>query len=401
MTKLSNICWLLLLLPLMGCDKNNISDLQADTFVKYYNTFPVLSGADVKQVNGKGYALLGTAETFTSGTQICLIRTDEFGNMIGDSARYYGRSADDRAYCLKVMDDGGFAMLGSSKNPVTDLLEAYFIRTNSIGDTLWTRTIGRTNNLEGLYFIVGNDGSFIITGYVERGTGIIDKQIWLFALDADGNNLWPSFRTFGGDKDDEGRHLDILPDGKLAITGVTKSYPAGTPVSHAFLLITNSIGGTVAFFPIASTADEEGNCIRVIEDGSYLILGTTNNVSSGTGKDVFLKNVELLPGDLQANWEQTFESSGNDSGNRLLLEGNMIYSLCTRADAGNNTHISVIITGLNGNNSKFSNYGQGTQLTGNAFEKTADNGFIIIGTNRHTQNDISLALFKTNSDTSL
>ena len=380
---------LILALSSFACDKQDISEIQAAEFIKYYKNYPEFTAADVTQT-GSGYALLGTAKTYNSGTQICLIRTDDYGNSI-DSARYYGRSLDDQAYCLQVMDDGGFAILGSSKNPATTNFEVFFIRTDSEGDTLWSRTIGESGNVEAKHCERDSQGSFFMAGYVET----IDKskEVWLFALDKDGNNLWPGTKKYGGEKNDEGHHLQILQNGDLVITGRTNSKPNGTLFYHAFILKTNKDGGLNDFNPITSLNDEEGSCIRALDNSNFLILGTSKGTA---GSDISLKGVSS--DGLVTEWEKTFSGSGNDIGHSMLADGNSIHILGTMGTTGTYTAISLITTDASGNQTQRSDYGLGSQLSASAFEHTSDGGFIILGTNNYSENNISVALIKIGPD---
>ena len=108
--------WLVLL---ASCDKMDISPAQAESFIKFYNTFPVFTGADAKEIPGQGYVMVGTVVSNTQGKQICLIRTDRYGNSI-DSARYFGGPLDDQAYRVVVLEDHGLAILGSTVDTTTE-----------------------------------------------------------------------------------------------------------------------------------------------------------------------------------------------------------------------------------------------------------------------------------------
>ena len=65
-----------------------------------------------------------------------------------------------------------------------------------------------------------------MTGYTLNFVSPFDKEVWLFAIDENGEDLWPSQRIYGGARDEEGRCLKILDDGKIAITGSSRSWPA-------------------------------------------------------------------------------------------------------------------------------------------------------------------------------
>lgn len=383
-------------------DEKDISSDQSKSFIKFFNNYPISYGTDAIQVPGSGYALLGTVEEpITGNTQICLIRTDEYGNTI-DSAQFYGRALDDKAYRLRLLSDGGFAILGSSQNPVSGKLEVYFLRTDPVGDVLWTRTIGSTLNLEALDFEIDNAGSFIMTGYVESSTPVTNKQVWIWAIDDEGNNpLW-SAKTYGANKDDEGRCIQIMDDGGYVITGVTRSYPSGTLVSHAFLLKTNSSGLSSVFDPLPSSDDEEGNSIQIIDPETFLIAGTVKSATSASGADIILKKVHKVPpSEVEVIWSRTYENPGNDNGQCLLSEGGSIYLLGSTATASTKTAISLISADSEGNNPLYSVFGLETQLSASSLAKTSDGGFVISGTNKLSESSASATLIKTRPDGSL
>ena len=396
----NNILLLLLVLA-TSCDKMDITSLQAESFVKYYNTFPIFSGADAKQTAESGYAAVGTVESYASGTQICLLRTDENGNLL-DSARYYGRSLNDKAYCLQVLDDGGLAILGSSQNPETSKNEVYFLRTNSVGDTLWSKILAETDNVEATHFEVSPNGSFYLIGYAYTDKfGPLNKDIWLFGFDSEGNNFptWGSPRIIGGAKEDQGTHLQLLANGSIVITGFTRSNSTETLYSQSFIIICNSSGFPSSPAYSSNPWNEQVNCIRVLGTNSYLIAGTSNK-QSASNTDIMLKKVTLSGTTIQVVWEKYFGGTGNDFGAFSQIKDNTIYLLATEATVDNSS-ITVITTNMEGANEKHFYFGENSQLTAGTLNVTDDNGFIITGTNKHSESNVSLALIKTRSDVSL
>jgi len=386
--------WLVLL---ASCDKMDISPAQADSFIKFYNTFPVFTGADVKEIPGKGYVILGTVTSITEGKQICLIRTDLYGNSV-DTARYYGTLLDDEARCIQVLSDHGFAILGQSTD-ANNKKVVYFLRTDSVGNIVVERTFSGTYDIVPQNLKVGASGSFYMVGYAlsAQGNEPLNKNIWLFALDQQGQPIWDlqrppiGFSTY----DDVGNDLQLLPDGRIVITGTT-TYPDNK--MHAFMVRTAPNGLGASLFPIASTVDEEANCIQTIDDNTFIISGTTH--TSASSSDIMMKKVMYSPAGLQVVWDIKY-GNGNDQGVCVMLDQNNLHLLTTTSSTGINTAITLITTDLAGGNPVYYEIGEGSQLSASSFEKTADNGFIIAGTNKHSENDQSMTLIKLKSNGSL
>lgn len=100
--------------------------------------------------------------------------------------------------------------------------------------------------------------------------------------------------------------------------------------------------------------------------------------------------------DDEAKW--IYGTSGDDIGESVIIDGSGFYILGSTSAAGGNTSISLIRTDLTGSNPAYVNYGQGSQMTGTTFEKTSDNGFIITGSNKHSESHASVILIKTKAN---
>lgn len=83
---------------------------------KYGDLSGVTLAKDIEQISG-GFAILGTVETLSNGTDVKLIRINTEGIPV-DSITY-GYDKNDDAQSLTALSDGGFIITGSTKRDLT------------------------------------------------------------------------------------------------------------------------------------------------------------------------------------------------------------------------------------------------------------------------------------------
>jgi len=151
--------------------------------------------------------------------------------------RTYGGINSDLGYSVQQTQDGGYIIAGETESYGAGLIDVYLIKTDSLGDTLWTRTFGGTSWDYGRSVAQTSDGGYIITGYTwSYGAGYAD--VYLIKTDPLGNTLWT--RTFGGIDGDVGYSIQQTSDGGYIITGKTNSYGAGS--DDVYLIKTDTLG---------------------------------------------------------------------------------------------------------------------------------------------------------------
>ncbi len=118
----------------------------------------------------------------------------------------------------------------------------YLIKTNSIGDTLWTKSISGVNTAGA----IGNsihqitDNGYIITGLHSPNTSPFYNDAYLVKTNSNGDTLWT--KAFGGAQDEEGFCVQQTSDKGYVLVGSTDSY--GPSLTNVYLVKTDSMGNT-------------------------------------------------------------------------------------------------------------------------------------------------------------
>jgi hypothetical protein len=190
----------------------------------YEDTFVVAGGHSVKQTFEGGYIIAGFARYFGLWNDVYLIKTDSLGETLWTRAYDYNNNTEDIGISVQQTSDGGFIIAGLTSNTPHELKDIFMIKTDSLGDTLWTKTYG--NNDEDWVNSVDQttDGGYIIAGnigYYSPDSG----SVYLMKLDAFGDSLWS--RTYGGANRDYGKSVQQTSDGGFIVAGGTNSFGVG------------------------------------------------------------------------------------------------------------------------------------------------------------------------------
>ena len=256
----------------------NIDTLGDTIWTKSYGGASNDDAVEIIQSLDGGYIVIGNTESFGAGmTDIWLLKTDADGDTLW--TRTFGDSSQDEANSGYLSSDGGVIISGSRIVPTGVGYDGWLIKTDTLGDTVWTKSYGLPSsvNLEfgtsiletydgftvwttkaiavgtGVAFapiskydnqgellwrkwfdvpgeeqfnsiIETSDGGFILTGWrVSESDGSID--LWLAKTDSNGDSVWT--KSYGGSKEDVGYDVLQTDDNGYLITGYTQSFGAG------------------------------------------------------------------------------------------------------------------------------------------------------------------------------
>ncbi len=179
-------------------------------------------GYTVEVTADGSYIIAGYTSYGAEGSDIYLIKTDSLGDMCW--TKIYGGSYIDKAYSMVETSDGGYIIAGRTRPYVENNGNVYLIKTDGNGDSVWTKTYGGEGDEYGWSVVQTDDGGYIIAG--ETGSfGAGDVDVYIIRTDTNGDTLWT--KTYGGSDNDGGRSVAQTSDGGYIIAGYTESFGAG------------------------------------------------------------------------------------------------------------------------------------------------------------------------------
>ncbi len=208
-------------------------------------------GTSLRETGDHGFIVTGFTQFSTpSRSLVMLIKTNSAGDTLW--TRFYGRdSANQQAYGYDVLPqtDGGFIVSGTILNPDGSGIGKYLIRADSSGNSVWTRTFGNEPVSHALRVQETIDGGYILGGSIVSQIDVISKMS-LVKTNAAGDTLWT--KTFGGAQNDYGVGVVQTKDSGYALIGTTESFGAGS--GDIYVVKTNKDGGLGNPLPIQLSA---------------------------------------------------------------------------------------------------------------------------------------------------
>ena len=260
-------------------------------------------GRSVRQTPDGGFIVAGETASFgLGGYDAFLVRLDADGDTLW--TRTYGGTGNDYAQDVIPTQDGGFAFVGRSTSFGAGGYDVYLVKTDSLGNLEWFNTFGGGFSDYGNAVIQTPNGRYVIVGKTSSfGAGGYD--VYLLRVNADGEEVWS--RTYGGVNTDIGHDIRRTADNGYIITGYTTSFGAG--LKDMWMLKTTIAGDSLWSRTFGGPDDDSGECVRPTQDGGYIISGYTESFGNG------LQDAWLVHTDADGNevWSQTYGGAGNES----------------------------------------------------------------------------------------
>ncbi len=232
-----------------------------------------------------GFVMTGGTKSFSVGEEdLFLFKI----NSSGDSLWFktYGTTGNDPGYGINPTNDGGFIVTG-----LYNWSDAWLIKADANGDTIWTKTFGGTDYDEANSAIQTPDNGFVLCGSTSSmGAGELDAYV--VKTDSLGNLEWEN--TYGGSGYDEGRRILSKPGGGYIILANTDSQISGE--FNYYIISADENGDTLWTKTLGKTGGED-RCydIQYTSGNNYIIAGSTFDPVNLGEATLTLINDETIP----------------------------------------------------------------------------------------------------------
>ncbi|MGC6525561.1 MAG: hypothetical protein ACON30_04710 [Flavobacteriaceae bacterium] len=366
MTSIQNIkysCFVFVLSINLGCDSFEYIQPTETQSVEVEEVLTIggtknESAQSVVSTSDGGYAILGYTQSMDgdifnktdTSYDYWLLKFDASGQQ--QWQKVYGGSDDDRGEDLITTNDGGYAILGSSKSNDGNVSnnsgsnDFWVAKLDASGTIVWEKSFGYVGADSAFSIIQTQDNGFLLSGVLDvsasdgAGNNRMNMErhaggdYWVVKIDAMGDLQWS--RYFGGTFTDTAYDSIQTQDGNFLIMGSSDSDDVdinNNKGTYDFWVVKLNNTGTLLWEKsFGGTEIDEARTITSTADGNFLIAGdsrsndidlTTNNGAADVWIIKINSNGDLL-------WEKTFGGSSFDGvkaihktqNNEFLVAGN-------------------------------------------------------------------------------
>jgi hypothetical protein len=297
---------------------------------------------DAQPTADYGFILVGSSLSVKSGNKTdnnngdldyWIWKMNEDGDL--DWQKNFGGSGQDKLRCIKLTNDGGFILAGSStsdkgfdkKEATRGDVDFWIIKLDATGNEQWQRTIGGTSQDELMSITTTRDGGYVLGGSSSseiNGDKTIDGygglDYWIVKLDNKGKTEWQ--QVYGGQYNDIVRSVEATTDGGFLVGGSSNSPESGnkTEKNYGFndywILKLDTKGKVLWQKTIGGEQDDQLNVVHQTFDNGFILGGNSNSDASQSksksneqGTDFW---VVKLSDEGKMLWQETYNIAERD-----------------------------------------------------------------------------------------
>jgi hypothetical protein len=347
----TNIITVLILVLFFNCASNNDDQnpngfLQNIDFVKTFGGTKNESAQSITKTSDGGYAILGYTQSMDGDVSnkqnesfnYWILKFDENNTLLWQ--KNYGGIEDDRGKKIIETTDGGFAVLGFSKSSDGDVSQNagaqdfWIAKLNNTGTISWQKSYGFAGADTGISIIQTKDNGYLLVGVLDvsasEGQGNSKSTFkkhaggdyWVIKIDASGTKEWSHY--YGGSFTDTPYDVIQTQDNGYIIVGSSDSNDvdiSGNKGSYDFWVIKITETGTLVWEKSFGGSEiDEARAISRTDDGNYMIVGDTRSNDLDVSKNKGAADLWIIKISPTGNliWEKTLGGSSFDVGRSIF-----------------------------------------------------------------------------------
>ncbi|MCX7914472.1 MAG: PQQ-binding-like beta-propeller repeat protein [Thermodesulfovibrionales bacterium] len=237
----------------------------------------------VKQTSDNGCIMCGGTTSFSEDFNIYVIRLDKDGEIIWEKA--FGSEEEEVGTSILSLTNDSFIVL-AYRGP-EESRDIYLLKLDRDGNVILEKTIDIDTSIFPLSIDKTSDGGYVISGY----KGILGENcLYVAKINAEGDLIWDA--TFEGGI---ARSIKEATDGNYIVAGTI--YTSEGRGNDVCLLKLDNSGNLIWEKTYGGNDDDLGLALQLLPDGGYIIVGQTLSFGKGES-DVYVLKVDA-EGNLQ------------------------------------------------------------------------------------------------------
>jgi hypothetical protein len=327
--------------------------------------------------------------------------------------RTYGGAWDDIGYSVLEASEDTYVIAGYTASYGAGYADAWLLKINTNGDTLWTKTYGGIYSDWAYDVKQTSEGGYILGGGTVSFGGL-GVHGWLIRTDSNGDTIWNTcfgyaevwlnsvtqtsdegFVVTGAQTHPRGCYAYLAKTDSLGSIQWDSAYDHGSgpyPSSLGMSVLQTTDGGYIvagecdesfSFFKIDSTGEDVwnkmystgyANSIQQISNGGFILAGAGDYWSP----DFYLAKSDSLGDTL---WARTYGGLNDDIAASVqpTADGGYIVAGYTESFGAGNSDVYLVRTDANGDTLWTKTIGGVLTDRGYCVQQTADGGYIIAG----------------------
>ncbi len=367
-----------------------ILDAQTPTFQKTYGGYTWELGQSVCQLNDGGYITSGRTSSYGHGEEDAyMIRVNADGDTLWTEE--LGGPLNDYGYTVRIAPDGGYLVSGHTESFGHGDCDGWMFKLDSTGKLMWMNTYGTALSEVTSSFNFTNDNGYILIGY--HGTES-DSTGWVYMVktDINGDTLWT--KHYGTAVSSMGYYVCQTADSGYVFTG----YSAGYAYNNMDMILgrTDKNGNLRWLKTYGGDSNDEAYSMVITPDGGFIIAGYTHSFGAGDDDGYVIRT------DAEGNtvWAKTYGGTKQDRFNHIepTIDGGYILSGQTKSYGAGGADVYVVKIDSAGNQQWMQTYGDQYDQVNGSIKQCADSGYVIIGSSSKASGDYDELLIKTDKN---
>ncbi len=314
--------------------------------------------------------------------------------------RTIGGLEDDVPTEIIETSDGGFIVVGRTSSNSGDFVgqlqgrsDGVVIKYSAQNELEWQKVIGNSF-FDGINSVDETlDGGYILGGGSSSAPNG-DGDAWVVKLDRNGNVAWQ--KTFGGSGIDFIESIIQTNDGGYIFSAYSNSNDGDVLANRGgfdfWIVKLNDIGAIQWQRSYGGSSDDFPRVIRKLQDGGYVVGGTTLSVDGNVSRPIGLFDFWILRLDINGNllWEKTEGGTRSDRINDLELtfDGAFIIVGASESNIGELNDFLVIRMSDVGTVQLKKKYKGSANDFPYSVQQLPNNGYLIVGDTFSSDGDV-------------